>query len=588
MTISAASSNRVRLAGTGSELNFNFDFRILKAEDLLVVVQDAAGVDTTKTLTTDYTVSGVDDENGGTVTFLVPPAATEFVSIILDPDVEQPTSLSNKGQLPSRSIEKGLDRNVNIIKRARDLIERALTLGEGDADGSGAYEANGNRIENLGAAINDADAMTKAAVQALVAAAVLSPSTVVSAFGATLIDDATADDALVTLGGGTKGIALFKDTTNAAVFTELGITSSAIQLFLASVNAAAGRQNLGIPGVIPNPNWLDNSDMQVWQLGTTFNNSTPFTNANGDAEWTADRWRLLTNGVDVVDVAKSAVNDVPVGAKSGLVVTQQIADTKWGLVQVLDQAKSEALADQACSLSMRIKAPNDLKQFKLLVAEWTGTADAPTADPVSAWNGAQVRPTLVANWAYVSGAELDITVAGSDWETFELENFTMGSSPNNLAVILVTNAASFGVSAAVHVSGVKLELGAVSTPYESKSFATEWAEARRFFWKTFDEQVFPEQNSGDEVGAIVAHILNNASTNELEAYVRFEVPMLKAPTLTTFNPHAANANWRNDGNTGDLALGNSRSDRVAFYLGSADAGGLDDFYLIHASADARI
>jgi len=43
-----------------------------------------------------------------------------------------------------------------------------------------------------------------------------------SAFMETIFDDADADTVLATLGGGTSGIAVFKDTTAAAIRTEIG------------------------------------------------------------------------------------------------------------------------------------------------------------------------------------------------------------------------------------------------------------------------------------------------------------------------------------------------------------------------------
>lgn len=593
MTISASSSNRVRLPGTGSELNFNFDFRILDEDDLLVVVQNnVTGVDTTKVITTDYTVSGVDQENGGTVTFLVAPLSSETVSIILDPDVEQPTSLTNKSQLPSRAIERALDRAINIIKRTRDLAARALTLGEGDADGSGAYDANSNRIENLGAAVNDNDAMTRVGTQALVDAAVITPSVTVSAAGAALIDDNTADDQLVTLGGGSKGIAIFKDTTNAAVLTELGITSGEIQTFLAAASAAAGRDALEIPQQIPGANLIDNSDFQVWQWGTGFSGSSPYAGATNDNVYQPDQWKFLTATNNSVHANKPTANDQPFGAKGVYRLVQQTSNVKWGIWQTIENRKAAPLAGKTCSLGISLKAPDDLKQFKLLVAEWSGTADdmSATPDPISAWNAAQVRPTLAGSWSFVAGAELDITVSGSGWERFELEGFTMPSSPNNLAVFLCTNDASFtgGTGTEVKVSAVKLEVGDVCTAYESPEYLAELQQCQRFYAKTFDAEVYPVQNIGSDVGGLTSFNWTTGGNRACHADWRFPVPMVGIPTVTTYNPRAADSGWRDLGNTATKAVGTITPDRQGVSIESDLVATAIDVYHIHADADARL
>lgn len=602
MTISAASSNRVRLAGTGSELNFNFDFRILDENDLLVVVQDVNGVDTTKTITTDYTVTGVDQATGGTVTFLVAPLATDFVSIILDPAVEQPTSLSNKGQLPSRSIERGLDRAINIIKRTRDLVARALTLGEGDVDGSGAYDANSNRIENLGAAVNDNDAMQKVAVQALIDAAVITPSVTVSAFGASLIDDADATAALTTLGTSAKARNLLVLPDNATWLTELGIVSAEMQAFLAATNLPDARTNLGVPPLIAGKNLMVNSDFQVWQWGTTFTGSVPYTGAANDNVFQPDQWKFLTATSGAVHSNKPAVNDQDGSAKGSYRLVQQTANVKWGVWQTLESQRSLPLAGKSVSLGISIKAPNDLKQFKLLLCSWNGTADdlSATPDPVSAWNAAQVRPTLAGAWSLVSGGELDITVVGSGWERFELENVTIPASGyNNLAVFLCTNDGSFSGSGATEVklTGVKLEVGPVCTTYESPTYVEELRECQRFYAKTIPGNAYPVDNAG------LASAIGDRATEwgggnyGWNANWDLPVEMLKAPTVSVFNPGSGTAGYlRRADNAADYPAApqpvtqNLGQNRVSLYAGphAAPAPTSGENYFIHAAADARL
>ena len=152
---------RESYAGNGSTTAFAYRFRILAEADLLVVLQNAAGVDTIQTLTTHYTISGVGDAGGGTVTMVTPPATGETLSIIIDPELTQLFDLIGGSSFPIQNVEDALDKLTNIVKRTRDLVARSLTLDDGDVAGAGAYSAGGNRIESLGTPTSGSDAATR-------------------------------------------------------------------------------------------------------------------------------------------------------------------------------------------------------------------------------------------------------------------------------------------------------------------------------------------------------------------------------------------------------------------------------------------
>ncbi len=165
MTISSQ-LKRLSYSGNGSTTSFAYSFRILDQASLKVVVQSAAGVDSVKTITTDYTVSGVGSSVGGAVDFVTAPLLGETVSIILDPELTQLTDYSTGGAFPAQSHEDALDKQLNINKRSRDIADRSITLPDGDVDGSGAYDAKNNRIKNLTTGILGTDLVTKDYVDA--------------------------------------------------------------------------------------------------------------------------------------------------------------------------------------------------------------------------------------------------------------------------------------------------------------------------------------------------------------------------------------------------------------------------------------
>ena len=56
-------------SGNGSTTTFAYGFKIFADADLQVIIRAAAGTETTKTLTTHYTVTNAGNDSGGNVVF---------------------------------------------------------------------------------------------------------------------------------------------------------------------------------------------------------------------------------------------------------------------------------------------------------------------------------------------------------------------------------------------------------------------------------------------------------------------------------------------------------------------------------------
>ena len=167
MTISTEST-RVEFTGDGATLPFAVPFRFLDKTDLVVVLRTiATGVEAVQTIYTHYTVLGAGDANG-TVTFVTAPPATQKVVIYNDPPLTQLVDYISGGTFPAETHEEALDRLTIQQKRTREIATRTPSLGNSDTDGSGAYDANSNRIKNLGAPTAASDAATKTYTDVLV------------------------------------------------------------------------------------------------------------------------------------------------------------------------------------------------------------------------------------------------------------------------------------------------------------------------------------------------------------------------------------------------------------------------------------
>jgi len=132
MTVSTT-ENRKSYAGNGATTAFSFPYYFSANADLVVVLTTTVGALVTKTLTTDYTVTGAGVANGGTVTMLTAPATGESLVIYRDPQLTQEADFEDGDALPAATIEGAFDKLTTMVQRASDLVKRSLRLADGDA-----------------------------------------------------------------------------------------------------------------------------------------------------------------------------------------------------------------------------------------------------------------------------------------------------------------------------------------------------------------------------------------------------------------------------------------------------------------------
>jgi len=109
--------------GNGVATVYAYGFKIADEDDLLVKV---AGV--TKTITTDYTVSGVDSETGGNVTFVVAPANGAAVTIERNVGYTRPTDYQRNGAFEEATVDDDFDRLEMQVQQLDDRMKRSAVL----------------------------------------------------------------------------------------------------------------------------------------------------------------------------------------------------------------------------------------------------------------------------------------------------------------------------------------------------------------------------------------------------------------------------------------------------------------------------
>jgi len=103
----------------GSTTAFAYGFRVLTKTDIEVLVN---GV--TKTVDTDYTVSGLGASSGGTVTFLVAPANGLKVALLRKQPAQQTSIYQANQPLSATRLEQDLDKLQMQVQQLKEQLQR--------------------------------------------------------------------------------------------------------------------------------------------------------------------------------------------------------------------------------------------------------------------------------------------------------------------------------------------------------------------------------------------------------------------------------------------------------------------------------
>jgi len=129
MTISTTTIKN-SYSGNGSTSAFTYTFKITSENDVQVIVRSSTGAETLKTKTTHYTVLGVGNANGGTITFTAGniPITTQTVILRRSTPQTQELDLIENSDLPSDSIENSYDKLTSITQELQEQIDRSIKL----------------------------------------------------------------------------------------------------------------------------------------------------------------------------------------------------------------------------------------------------------------------------------------------------------------------------------------------------------------------------------------------------------------------------------------------------------------------------
>ena len=125
MTVSS-STNRVSYSGNGTLTSFAYTFKIFDQNDLTVILRGSQGTETTQTITTHYTVTGVGSASGGNVVFGTAPANGVTVVILREQPLTQGLDLVANDPFPAQSLEEALDKLTFMSQKHEEELSRAI------------------------------------------------------------------------------------------------------------------------------------------------------------------------------------------------------------------------------------------------------------------------------------------------------------------------------------------------------------------------------------------------------------------------------------------------------------------------------
>lgn len=345
-----------------------------------------------------------------------------------------------------------------------------------------------------------------------------------------------------------------------------------------------------------------NGSMEVWQRNTVFTGI-----AGTSSLYLADHWLYSGANASVMTVNRST--NVPTVAQAGVLFNYSLevdittadatiaAGDAGAISQVIEGYNWRHFAQRQFTLSFWVMGSKTGTHCVGLRNNAAGTPDRSYVGTYSIsvantweYKTITVLPSPSAGtWNYTNGAGLMVSfilAAGSTFQTtagaWNTGNFLATSAQVNE----LDNTANF-----FRVTGVRMELGPIATPYAFVDFETELGRCQRYYQKTFAYATAPATNIGVNTGEYIfpQHVGASSVFNaEGLALIR---KMRTAPTITYYNPAAANNQVRNSNTSTDCTgTGSTQIGEYHFAITATTPAGSSqsETLRVHWTAEAEI
>lgn len=315
------------------------------------------------------------------------------------------------------------------------------------------------------------------------------------------------------------------------------LIKSTIKNTFPNINGAvtATDENLNALLSYAGKNKIINGNFDFWQRGTS--HTTAGTGSD-------DRWVMgaagstFTHSRQTFTLGQTDVPGNPKYYSRTVVATSAGAGNYCAQLQRIENVLT--LAGENAVLTFYAKADAS-KNISIELGQDFGTGGAPSATVTAigvnkiALTTSWQKFTLSLSISSISGKTLG--TAGNDHLAVNFW-FDAGSDFNARTNTLGQQSGTFDIAQ------VQLEAGAVATSFEIRPLAVELALCQRFYEKSFPLSTAPAQNAGNNTGEIVFPSTKAGATTIRSQTVIFRTEKRGNPTLTAYNPAAANAQVR--------------------------------------------
>lgn len=526
---------------------FAYTNKIFATGDLRVFLDEVQQV-------SGFAVNGVGQTTGGNVTFTAAPGSGVKVLILSEITKDQQTDYVEGDPFPAASHEDALDKLTLLVTQLSDKVDRCVKWPATEAvvptSELPAKAARLSQLLGFGPTLAELVAVTPLAPGALL----------VSSYIETLLDDANAAAARTTLDAQ-------QDLDNVG-------TPAAGQVLTYPIGWTADKFGA---------NALINGDFQIDQRrpGLAYDSN--------DDTYTLDRWVVLAISTNY-DLLQTLTN-APAGSRAALQVNAQFAASgKVGLLQIIEKKNCAHLFGQTVSLSFTARTENsEFANLRAHVLAWDGAADVVTSDVVNVWGGVGVNPTFVANWT-AENVAANLALTNSD-QRFKIEGVSIDTAnAENLAIFIHTDDDGAAVDDTFFITDIKLELGAIATPFVPRPVVEELQLCQRHYWKSFDQTVQPGTTT--EVGARRANAGGTASgQTDAAVNIAFDLPvnMFGVPTVTVYGTTGVTGNLRKlTATAGNVTAIVEGASETGFVVRNSAAGINNHVYACQAIAEKEL
>ena len=224
-------------------------------------------------------------------------------------------------------------------------------------------------------------------------------------------------------------------------------------------------------------NYLINGAFAVAQRGTSF---TSTDSANNDDTYVLDRWYILSDGNDIIDVSQETTT-IPTNGNYAIALDVETANKKFGIAQIIEGKNCIGAIGDTITFSFKAKVSDTSKldNVKAAIVSWSGTEDSVTSDIISAWGNEGTNPTLITNATYENTpANLSLSTS---YATYSVSANIDTSGAKNIIVFIWADVTDTTAGHFLYVTDCQLERGNAVTPFEHRSYADELAKCQRYF-----------------------------------------------------------------------------------------------------------